>query len=246
MSYIDDTTNRRAGYLASLLNMPPLIFRFQFNPESISDKKSFTYQPSNGFGEWGFDQTSAGTGFFGTLGGLATDVKEIGALLTGTKPLEARGGEQRVISLEFALDARRGGPKDGDEHYEGSIAPDLAVLRSFLYPAYSVIDLGKIIFSGFKDIPCFTKPPECALNYGGISLTCVMTDLNVRITAFDQKTEPLRAEVSVTLKEQSMSFSHVFDFLTRNIHAARAPFRENWQEDLLVTSGIQGVIDLFE
>lgn len=246
MPPFEDSSNRRAGYLASLFNVPPLIFRFQFNPESMSDKKSFNYEQSNGYGEWGFDQTTAGMGFFGTLGGLATDLKEIGALLTGTKPLEARGGGLRTLSMEFALDARRGGPKDGDDHHGGSIDPDLAILRSFMHPAYDLIDLTKIIASGFKDIPCFTKPPECSLSYGGVSLTCVMTDLDIRVTAFGPKTEPLRAEVSVTLKEQSLSFSHVSDFLVRNINASIALGRENIGEDFLVTSGVQGVIDLFE
>jgi hypothetical protein len=245
MPPFEETTNRRAGYLASLLNIPPLIFRFQFNPESITDKKSFSYQEANGFGEWALDHAKAATDIPSTVIGLVTDVKELGARLTGTKPLEARGGEPRTISMDFVLDARRAGPKDGNSHYDGSIAPDLAVLRAFLYPPYDLIDLTKLLVSEFKDVPCFIKPPECSLSYGGISLTCVMTDLNIRVTAFDQKTDPLRAEVSVTLKEQSQSVSHVVDFVKRNVHTFLAPFRENWQEDLLVTSGIQGVIDLF-
>jgi len=237
---------RRAGYLANLLNVPPLIFRFQFNPETITDKKSFGYQDANAFGEWGFDKKTAATGFLKTLAGFSTDVKEIGALLTATKPLEARGGEQRSISLEFQLDARRAGPKDGDRHYKGSIEPDLAVLRSFMYPAMDLFDLAKIIGSGFKDLPCWTKPPECSLTFGGISLSCVMADLSIRITDFSSKGEPRRAEVSATLREQTHSISHVIDFLKRSVHAARAPFRENWDEDLKVTSGLQGITDLFD
>ncbi len=246
MPPFEERTNRRAGYLASLFNVPPLIFRFQFNPESMSDKKSFEYQQSNGSGEWGFDQTSAGTGFFGTLGGLATDLKEIGALLTGTKPLEPRGGGLRTLSMEFALDARLAGPKDGDSHYDGSIEPDLAVLRSFMHPAYDLIEVTKILASGFKDVPCFNSPPECSLSYGGVSLACVMTDLDIRITAFGPKSEPVRAEVKVTLKEQSLSFSHVSDFIARNINASIALKRDNVGEDFLVTSGVQGVIDIFD
>jgi len=240
-----DSTNRRAGYLASLATFPPLIFRFQFNPEAITDRKSFNYEQVGDFGEWGFDRASAGLGFVGGLRGLLNDVKEIGALLTYTKPFEPRGGEPRTISMEFALDARLPGPKDGDSHYKGSIEPDLAVLRSFMYPGVEISDFAKMVFSGFKDLPCWTRPPECSLTFGGISLNCVMTDLSIRVTAFSDKADPLRAEVSVTLKEQTKSVSHVFDFFKRTINAARAPFRKNWDEDLLVTSGIQGVIDIF-
>ncbi len=207
----------KTGYLASLINVPPLIFRFQFNPDVISDKKSFKYTPANSFGQWGFDQTSAANGFFGTLGGLWKDVKEIGALLVATKPLQPEEGEQRTIALDFQLDASTPGPLDGPSHYGGSIEPDLAVLRSFMYPAWDVIDVGKMLFSGFKDVPCWNTPPQCSLVYGGLSATCVMTDLNIKITAFLDDGAPRRAEVSVTHKEQTYSASPIGDFISRQI-----------------------------
>src|SRR5439155_8472582 len=85
--------DRSPSYLYSLENVPPLIFKFQYNPEAITDKKSYKWEGSNYSGEWGFDQTSAAKGFLGTLGGLSTDIKEIGALLINTKPMEPREGD---------------------------------------------------------------------------------------------------------------------------------------------------------
>src|SRR6266540_3103000 len=97
---------RKTGYLANILNVPPLIFRFQFNPELLSEKKSFGYREANNFGEWKFDRTAAATGVVGGFFGLLDDLKEIGSLLVGTKPLEADAGKPRTFALDFVLDAR--------------------------------------------------------------------------------------------------------------------------------------------
>src|SRR5258708_7726037 len=150
---------RKTGYLASVSlvpTLPPLIFRFQFNPDLLSEKKSYRYKEANGFGTWAFDQTAAATGFFGTLAGALKDVSEIGSLIIATKPLEAEGGDQRTFSIDFALDATIPGPMDGDAHYGGSIEPDLAVLRAFMVPTVDVVDIVKW-FGG--DPPCLNKPP---------------------------------------------------------------------------------------
>ncbi len=88
---------RQAGYLASLFNVPPLIFRFQFNPEMVQEKRSYGYEPGNSFGQWGFQAAgaalSAGGGALSVAAGLATgayeDLKGMGPQLIGTKPLHA-------------------------------------------------------------------------------------------------------------------------------------------------------------
>src|SRR5438132_13363914 len=97
---------RKTGYLANIENIPPLIFRFQFNPDLLSEKKSFTYEEANSLGNWKLDQAAAGAaqGAVGALTGLWADVKEVGSLLVATKPLEAKGGKPRQISLDFSLD----------------------------------------------------------------------------------------------------------------------------------------------
>ncbi len=238
--------DRKAGYLANIFNVPPLIFRFQFNPETLTEKKSFQYEAANGFGQWSFDQTRAGatsSGISGALGGLVKDAKEIGSLLIATKPLEPKGGEPRQFSLDFVLDASRPGPLDGDSHYGGSIEPDLAILRSFMNPAWDPIDVGKMLLSGFKNVPCWNRPPECSLVYGGLSVTCVMTDLSIKITEFQQDRSPLRAEVSVTLKEQPFSFTPLIELVTRNFNVAKSYDRPGFWRDVLA---VTPVVNLFE
>ncbi|MBB6253152.1 hypothetical protein [Nitrospirillum iridis] len=233
---------RKTGYLASISlipTLPPLIFRFQFNPDLLSEKKSYRYKEANGFGSWKFDQTGAATGFVGTLTGLSNDLNEIGSLIIATKPLEAEGGDQRTFSIDFSLDASVPGPLDGDDHYGGSIEPDLAVLRAFMVPTVDVVDVIKMIGG---DFPCLNKPPPCNLFYGGLSVTCVMTDLNIKVTAFQEDGNALRADVSVTLKEQSFSLTPIVEFFTRTINIAKSYNRKGIGSDFLATTPI---INLF-
>lgn len=233
--------DRQTGYLACIDNIPPLIFRFQFNPDILSDKKSFKYKQGE-FGKWGFDKAHAASGFTATLSGLWTDVKEIGSLISNTKPLQPDGGDDRAISIDFSLDASRPGPMDGDDHYGGSIAPDLDVLRSFMYPAFGLGDLPDV----FKGTAHWTQPPQCSLVYGGISVTCVMTDLNIKITAFQDDGSPLRADVSVTLKEQTFSPSPIMQFVTREVNVALSYNRKGFGSDVIaVTPGASAIAGLF-
>jgi hypothetical protein len=230
--------SRQTGYLAStslIPTLPPLIFRFQFNPDLLSEKKSYRYKEANGFGNWAFDQTAAATGFFGTLAGLSKDLNEIGSLIIATKPLEAEGGDPRTFSIDFSLDATVPGPMDGDSHYGGSIEPDLAVLRAFMVPTIDVVDVIKMIGG---DFPCLTQPPPCNLFYGGLSVTCVMTDLNIKVIAFQDNGTASRADVSVTLKEQSFSLTPIVEFFTRTINIAKSYNRKGFGSDVLATTPI--------
>ena len=229
---------RKTGYLASISlvpTLPPLIFRFQFNPDLLSEKKSYRYKEANGFGRWAFDQTAASTGVIGALTGALKDLNEIGSLIIATKPLEAEGGDQRTFSIDFALDATIPGPMDSDNHYGGSIEPDLAVLRAFMVPTVDVVDIVKMVGGNF---PCLNKPPPCNLFYGGLSVTCVMTDLNIKVTAFKDDGKASRADVSVTLKEQSFSLTPIVELFTRNINVAKSYNRKGFGSDVLATTPI--------
>lgn len=229
---------RKTGYLANITNIPPLIFRFQYNPELLSEKKSYKYEQANGFGQWGFDQTSAGSGFVGSALGLLKDAKEISSLLVATKPLEPVEGEVRTFDLEFKLDASVPGPLDDGDHYGGSILPDLAVLRSFMYPSWDALDIVKMIVD--KKVPCFNKPPACTLNYGGISCECVLADLNIKLVAFKDDGDPLRAEVNCTLKEQTFSIDPIVGTVKRLIDVAKSYDRAGIGTDFLANTPIVG------
>lgn len=232
------------GLLANIFNIPPLIFRFQINPEMMQEKKRYKYQQTNSFGQWKFDQASAGsdTGAFDMLSGLWEDLKEIGPLLTATKPYEALEGEPRKISLEFKLDAMEPGPMDIGDHFGGSIEPDLAVLRSFMHPSYDALDvaafLGNGIFKKEWNLPCWNSPPMCTLVYGPISFDCIMEDLDIKITDFKDDLSPLRADIKVSLAEQTHSTTPITEFISRNIGAGRALSREGIGGDFKAASPV--------
>jgi hypothetical protein len=247
---------RTAGYLANLLNVPPLIFRFQFHPELVSEKKSFTYRETNNFGKWEFDQTAAGTGFGNVLGAI-DDAKEFGSLLVGTKALEADTGKPRVFALDFALDARPlpdipepqagTGSQAGDERFSGRIEPSLAVLRSFMNPSWDPISDVLAWFTNQKRFCPPTRPPICTLKLGDIDLDCVMTDLNIKITKFKADLTPERAEVSLTLNEQTHSISTSLDVIGRLVEVGKSYGQlnaEDWTQALPGAGLVQNIFEL--
>lgn len=237
------------GLLANIFAIPPLIFRFQWNPDLLQERKRYKYEQANSFGRWTFDQTSAASGFIDTVKGLWEDLKELGPLLTATRPYHAMEGEPRQYQLEFQLTADERGPMDIDDHFGGSIEPDLSILRSFMQPGWDDIDIiswvGKGLGGKGWSPPCWNKPPSCTLIYGPLSFDCIMQDLDIKITAFQADLSPARAEVSVTLLEQTHSTTPITDFITRNIDVGRSLLREGYDEDFYAASPIKPIVDLF-
>lgn len=182
----DILTGRKPGYLACIDNVPPLIFRFQINPEIMTEKRTYKYDPAQKWGAWNFDQSAAAgppSAFPGldSLTNALDKVKTFAASLVNTAPLEAKEGEQRSFAIDFTLDARLADVLDEGDHFGGSIEPDLFVLRSFVNPSLDLIEFGKWALSGFKKFKSSSfKPPQCSLFMVGLSVTCVMTDLQIK------------------------------------------------------------------
>jgi len=239
----------RKGYIANLLTVPPLIFKFQFHPEILSEKKGFEYKESQSLGNWEFDKTEAAKQKKGDLaraaasfGGLYDDFKELGSLLVGTKAMEPVAGRARTFALEFALDARAK-PDDAtsstfDNPEPRRIEPDLAVLRSFMNPT---LDVAAMIARK----PVWRVPPTCQLKLGDIELECVMTDLNIKITKFKSDLGPERAEISLTLCEQTRSLATGIDVITRNIEVLRSYGQLSGEDVLQQVPGFGFVQDAF-
>jgi hypothetical protein len=247
---------RTTGYLANVLNVPPLIFRFQFNPELLSEKKSFEYRESNTEGRWDFDKTR-GPGFASVLGAL-DDIKELGSLLVGTKAQEAVTGKPRTFSLDFALDARKQpdipeAQRDieahripGDVREDGRIEPSLAVLRSFMNPAWEPTDLAAFLLTKKKFCPP-TRPPTCNQKLGGHDIECVVSDLNIKVTHFKDDLTPKRAEVSITLTEQTYSISTTLDYIGRSLEVLKSYGEleaDDWVQTLPGVGAVQNIFEL--
>jgi hypothetical protein len=245
-------TVARKGYLANLLTVPPLIFKFQFHPEILSEKKGFEYREAHELGEWAFDKAvkAAGITEGSTLaraakvaGGAFDDLKHFGSLLVGTKAMDPVSGRPRTFALEFALDARAK-PDDAaastfDPAVRRRIEPDLAVLRSFMNPTLDIPAL-------LAREPVWTKPPTCQLKLGDVELECVMTDLNIKITKFKLDLTPERAEVGLTLSEQTRSISTSIDVFTRNLEVVKSYGQLSKDDVLQQIPGFGFVQDAFD
>ena len=216
-----------AGYIANVLNIPPLVFRFQINPTVLSEKRTYEYEEATALGPAGFDKTKKGVsagGFSavtGFIGGLVEDVKEWGPLLTDTAPLQPkiRGGKPRTFDLEFVLDATWLQPDGSNRWGEATIEPDLQILRSFVQPSFGWFDLGDVFGGKLEEA---WKPPEVSLKYGGVSCTGVMSDLNIKVVSFFDDGKPWRAEVTAVIKEQVKSISAVTGFVERLYDTGKA------------------------
>jgi len=179
---------RQTGFLANVLNVAPLVFRFQFNPDLMSDKKSYQYDPVE-FGRWNLlkDSTSPG----GIEGLIGLDLQSIGPKLINTKQLKAKEGEHRVVSIDFQLDGSPDLPPEVRSRL-GSITPDLAVLRSFMYPSYALTDLPKVLTvsglattkecsmsvsssSRYANLPVFDAPDAAGVSHPTIAMRLATT-----------------------------------------------------------------------
>lgn len=229
------------GLLANVLAIPPLIFRFQFNPDLLQERKHYKYQQADSFGRWVFDQReAAASSFVSKTKGLWEDLKEFGPLLTATKPMQAMEGDPRQYQLEFNLDSRERLPRDPDDPTSPitlqpvgkSLERDLQVLRSFMYPGWDWIDIAGWISRGPRELPCWNKPPSCTLIFGPLSFDCVMEDLDIKITDFNEDLSAARAEVTIRLIEQTHSTTPVIDFGKRTVEVLKSIGREGFGEDL--------------
>ncbi|MFI1105941.1 hypothetical protein [Streptomyces melanogenes] len=243
---------RKTGYLANLLNVPPLIFKFQFNPDLLSEKRSYGYRETS-FGNWSFDKTTAATGLLGRVSGALEDVKEMGSHLVDTKPLTVEGGgKPRTIALEFALDARDmpasgagqgGGAAGGDKRFGGRIEPSLAVLRSFVNPSLTLGQARDVLAGTFNFV---AAPPLCSAKLGGLELDCVVSDLNIKLTKFRTDLTPERAEVSLTLTEQTQSMGTVLDVIGRLVEVGKSYTQVSAADLVQVAPGAGLVQNIFE
>jgi len=243
------------GYLACWNALPPLVFRFQFNPETLTERKGYKYNEVENFGNWAFDKTSAALQAnqpwyvkLATAPAAALDdLKEIGPQLVRTHPLEAGCGDQRTFALDFVLDGNvrpEGATAEVGNLYDGDIAPDLALLRSFVNPGIDPASLIDWISSTDKKP---FAPPLCTLIYGGISADCVMESLSIKITRFNPDTSPARAEISVSLKQQTQAISPLIETIERYVNLARTLGRSGFGSDYVnVLPGASVIKHIFD
>ncbi len=181
------------GFIANIDVIPPLIFTFPYNPESISDNKVVNYA----------DRSDA-------LCGNAP-----GKVYTG--------GGHRTISFDFKLHGLEKGTNAlNPTALDNGITTELSKLRSFLYPAADAwASLGALLGEA-EEGRRLQSPPDCLFGFGLKILPCVVTEITINETQFNSLLAPVRADIGMTLvvKEESDNPLYEFDKQHRNLMAA--------------------------
>jgi Contractile injection system tube protein len=131
------------------------------------------------------------------------------------------GGGERTISFSFELHGfEQGADPDNPTGLENGIAPQLAVLRSFMYPRSDAFgDIQNLVREGRAAI----APPTCIFGFGSRLLECWMTSLSITETQFNRYLVPVRADVEVTLSviEEEANGFYQLDRVRRNLAVTR-------------------------
>lgn len=178
------------GFLANITVLPPLIVTFQFNPESVSDNKSVTYED--------------------TQGDLCTAP---GKTYTG-------GGDRTITFDLKLHGMEQGTNKINPSGIDNGIQTELAKLRSFLYPMADAFGSLASLFGDASQGKRLAAPPTCIFGFGTKILDCIVTDISITETQFNSTLAPVRADVKVTLAVIEDGAFYEFDKLHRNVNAA--------------------------
>jgi Contractile injection system tube protein len=167
------------GFLRSRELVPEVLVSFQYNPMQLTDKRTVQYATVNAPGQ----------------------------LLPQR---HYNQGGDRTISFTVHVDGVFPGPAGPaipiETDVNGSIQPELNKYRAFLYPQTPDWQgAGASFVPLYRTTSVFATPPLCQFAFGprGDSqvIDCVVTELSVQETLFDEHLAPLRAEIQITLVE---------------------------------------------
>ena len=159
---------------------PPILVEFQYNPTQLTDKRSVTYSTVNAPGQLmplrhynqGGDRTIT---FTAQVDGLFRGPRRQPEPDRHRRRRRHRPGAEQVPRLPLPADARLGG-------------------RGFL--------VRRRLYADERE---FSTPPTAQFGFGDRGepevIDCVVTEVSINETLFNENLAPLRAEVSVTLVE---------------------------------------------
>jgi hypothetical protein len=167
------------GFLRSVELVPPIAVAFQYNPTQLTDKRTVQYATVNAPGQL-------------------------------MPQRHYNQGGDRTISFTVHVDGLVPGPAAEQNPIatdpNGSVTPELNKYRAFLYPQTDAWQrAGASFVPLYQQTQQFAAPPECRLVFGEQGteqvIPCVVTELSIQETLFDQHFAPLRAEISITVVE---------------------------------------------
>ncbi|MFE0250666.1 hypothetical protein [Streptomyces sp. NPDC059010] len=167
----------RRGLLVAVGVSPDLQVRFQYNPATLTDKRSVSYAAL-------------------TAPGTLLPLHQY----TG-------GGDRTISFTVLVNGAPDRPPDPLIERDEaGGIGPELAKYRAFVHPRTGRWPEAKTSRTGFTGLytaqrHLFEAPPDCRFVYGDRVLECLVTEVSITEQLFTADLAPLRAEIQLTLTE---------------------------------------------
>lgn len=225
----------KRGYLANILTIPPLIYPFQYNPTKLTDSKQLKWGKrtptqaradvlAQGVGGLVGGTVAAAGGVLSA--GLSGSFSEAGSAYNTAVEVLGRNFSaaalhhfeeegDRTVSFKFTIDGRehRPGEPERRRNEGGDILADLAILRSFVYPAIG--DLLDVFSLVGGNEPLFQEPPTALLILGSSSMEGFVTSLKITETLFNAELDPVRAEVEVAMIEKIDSLTFIIDSAKR-------------------------------
>ncbi len=212
----------KRGYLANMSSFPPIVYPFQYNPTEITDSKGVTWGKKTPIGEaQGAGRALSAAQSMQSLGGpIAGGMGAMGRLFSAADLHQFQAEGDRTIGFQLVIDGREQRPGEPDfRRQDGTILGDLAMLRSFVYPA--VLEATDLLDAALGS-GCdrwsriwFNEPPTALLVLGDRVTEAFVSDLRITETMFNANLDPVRAEVSLTLIEKIDSLSFLLNAVNR-------------------------------
>ena len=156
---------------------PQLLVEFQYNPGQLTDRRAVNY----------------------------STLEAPGRILPERQ--YSHGGD-RTITFKVNIEGVHPDPGHEDiaRDDQGGITPELNKYRAFVYPntTQDYLTAGPSFLHLYTDMNTFVPPPICQLGFGENQIVdCLVTEVSISETKFNEHLVPLRAEVSLTLVELS-------------------------------------------
>jgi hypothetical protein len=166
------------GFLASVGLTPEILVEFQYNPTSLTDKRSVTYATLTAPGQLMPDRQYSSGG---------------DRSISFTVRVDALGEQPGQRTAAIATDE------------SGGITPELNKYRAFMYPAngrWQEAGASFVRRPGIYVGAQFVSPPACRFGFGdGRVLDVVVTEISITELQFNNLLAPMRADVAISLVE---------------------------------------------
>ena len=221
------TVISKRGYLVNTMTDPPLIYEFQYNPTRLTDSKNITWGKREPVGDSPKLSRSNTTKF-----------EQMGRAFSNADFHKFDSEGDRTLTFKLTIDGRerRDHEPQNRRNSDGDILADLALLRSFVYPApfkgrKTSDDLQALVeetstrnYGQFMVDSWFNAPPTAMLVMGDLAVEGFISNLVISETLFNQHLDPVRAEVDITLIEKIDSDLFAIESVNRLRRAADAAY----------------------